>query len=107
MDPDKIKAIIERKPPRNVKEDQEWLGICNYYRYFIKDFAAITKPLTNLLNKDKKFIWTQDCDDSFNLIKKFLTSYPILRAPDFTRTFILVKKMIITTNMLSHMIQDN
>ncbi len=68
---------------KKIKNGQE------YYRYFIKDFTAITKPLTNLLNKNKKFIWTQDCDESFNLIKKFPTAYPILRAPDFTRTFIL------------------
>ena len=57
MDPNKIEAVQQRKPPSNVKQVQQYLGICNYYRRFIKDFAKIAAPLTYLLRGDVKFVW--------------------------------------------------
>ncbi len=89
MDKAKIDAISDRKKPNNVKELQVFLGICNFYRKFIKDFAAHVKPLTDLLHKDAKWNWDKSCQEAFDNTKIFLTSYPILRIPDHSKEFIL------------------
>ncbi len=51
VDPKKIEAINNWEPPHNVKQVQSFLGLCNYYRKFVKDFAKIAAPLTNLTKK--------------------------------------------------------
>ena len=89
MDPDKVKAIKQREPPRNVKQIQQYLGICNYYRRFIKDYAKIAEPLTRLLKSDQKFEWTIEQQESFKALKEALVSYPILRQPDMAKPFYL------------------
>src|SRR5262249_43465071 len=55
VDPEKTTVIREWPPPKNIHEVQSFLGLCNFYRRFIKDYAQITVPLTNLLKKDKPF----------------------------------------------------
>ena len=87
MDPEKVDKIKSRLPPRNVKEVQSFLGICNYYRRFIKDFSKIVSPLINLLKKDMKFIWTNDCLKSFDTLKEKLVSYPVMRQPNTSKEF--------------------
>jgi hypothetical protein len=89
MDPEKVEAIQSIKPPKNVKQVQQFLGICNYYRKFVKDFSSIAAPMYNLLKKDVKFIWTQECEEAFQLLKSFLMSQPIIRQPVYTQPFIL------------------
>ena len=64
--------------PTNVKQTQQFLGICNYYRKFIKDYAKIADPLNALLRKVKKFEWTNTEQEAFNNLKNALTSYPVL-----------------------------
>ena len=87
MDNKKILAIQKRIEPTNVKQLQSFLGICNYYRRFVKDYAAISKPLVLLLCKEKKWDWNQNCIEAFIKLKECLTSYPILRAPNFNIKF--------------------
>jgi hypothetical protein len=89
MDPAKIKAILERQPPTNQKQVQEFLGLPNYYRRYIQDYAHITYPVNNLLEKDVKFNWDAECNISFKTLKDKLTQYPILRQPDLTKKFVL------------------
>ena len=89
MDQAKLDVIKNRLPPYNVKTLQEFLGICNYYRRFIKDFASICNPLFKLLVKDVKFEWTNECQNAFDELKNCLISYPILRVPDLNKPFIL------------------
>ena len=89
MDPEKIKAIDERAPPTNVKQLQQFLGLCNYYRRFIKDFAKLANPLFALLTKEAKWNWSDECNKSFNDLKTALISYPVLRQPDLRKEFIL------------------
>ena len=57
-DDDKISAFRDFPRPHNVKTVRSFLGLANYYRRFIKDFAKIASPLNQLLRKDHKFIWT-------------------------------------------------
>ena len=89
MDPEKIKAIVERKPPTTVKQVQEFMGCPNYYRRYIKDFSKMTRPIFNLLKKDVPFVWDQECANAFEWLKEKLTEYPILRQPVFTKKFVL------------------
>lgn len=58
MDPEKVEAISNWKSPTNVRAVRSFLGFANYYRLFIKDFAQLSQPLTNLTRKNIKFTWT-------------------------------------------------
>ena len=68
---------------------RSWLGTCSYYRRFIKDFSKIARPLHRLTEKNIIFKWTQECEDSFNILKHALTSSPILIYPCLEKEFIL------------------
>ena len=89
MDPDKIKALREKKEPTNVKQVQQFLGLANYYRKFINNFAKKAAPLYNLLNKDVKWDWDDNCKNSFETLILALTSEPVLRQPDMERQYII------------------
>ncbi|MFM7683209.1 MAG: reverse transcriptase domain-containing protein, partial [Bacteroidota bacterium] len=83
-DPEKIKAILDRKEPSNLSELQSWLGLANTVRRFIKNFSTITAPLHALTNKDTIYYWSDKCQ-----IKQKLTTYPVLRLPNPNKPFIL------------------
>ena len=87
MDPAKVEAVQSFKAPQNVKQVQQFLGICNYYRRFIKDFAKVSQPIATLVCKDTPFIWSSDCELAFTTLKSLLLAYPILRQPDVSRPF--------------------
>ena len=87
VDPEKIQAIIDWKAPTSVTEIRSFLGLAGYYHKFIEGFSSIAKPMTQLLKKDKKFEWTQKCEDSFQELKKRLTTAPILIMPDVSKSF--------------------
>ena len=61
VDPQKIKAIVNWKPPTNVSKVRSFLGLAGYYRKFDEGFSKIATPLTNLLKKDHKFEWSDTC----------------------------------------------
>jgi hypothetical protein len=74
-------------PPTNASEIQSFLGLKGYYHRFIKDLSKIAKPMTRLLEKNKDFDWTEECQASFEELKKGLTSAPVLILPDITKKF--------------------
>ena len=88
-DPNKIKSIEEWPRPTCVKDVQRFVGLCNYYRRFVENFAFIAKPLHNLTKKNKKFEWTNDCEQSFLELKKRLVSSPILLHPNPQKPYIV------------------
>lgn len=88
-DPLKTSAIDNFPQPKNVKGVQSFLGLVGYYRKFIKGFADIAKPLTSLLKKNNKFIWSEECINAFNKLKQAITSEPVLQHPNFSERFIL------------------
>ena len=89
MNPEKIEAIRRWITPFKLLHIQQFLGICNYYRRFILNFARIAAPLYNLLKKEIKFAFDQQCIEAFEALKLALTSYPVLRQPDLTKMFYL------------------
>jgi hypothetical protein len=70
VDPGKVKDVLNWMPPTTVLEIQSFLGLAGYYRRFIKDFSKIAKPMTKLLEKNKAFEWTKECQASFEELKK-------------------------------------
>ena len=88
-DPEKT-AVIETWPvPESKKNIQQFLGLANYYRRFIKDFGTTAKPLQRLLEKNIAFEWTQQCQGAFDHLRKCLMTTPILAFPDHSRHFML------------------
>ena len=88
-DPHKTKAISEWPIPRNVKDVRSFIGICSYYRRFVKDFAKVAKPLHQLTETNKQFVWTDECQSAFDELKLLLTTTPILSYPKEHGLFIL------------------
>lgn len=108
-DPKKVQAILKIKPPENLKELKKFHGLTSYYRRFIRDFANIAKPLTNLTrgpnaqvkasqSKKVKINLNGKELDSFKHLKEALSSSEVLAFPDFEKPFVL------TTDASNHAI---
>eukprot|EP00116_Pleurobrachia_bachei_P002147 sb/3462409/ len=82
VDHDKVKAIKNLPPPTSVKQVQKFLGMVNYHRLFIRDFASISAPLYDITGKSiTEFKWTKECQVSFDKLKSCLATAPILGIP--------------------------
>jgi hypothetical protein len=73
MDPAKLKGILDWPAPKTAKEVQSFLGFGNFYRRFVKGLSHLAHPLNYLLKKDKKFVWSEECQESFDQLKKQFT----------------------------------
>jgi hypothetical protein len=78
---------MDWKPPKSVHQIRSFLGLAGYYCRFIPDFSRIAKPMTELLQKGVKFVWSEECDQAFHTIRKHLTSAPVLTQPDMSKQF--------------------
>ena len=87
MDPARVAAINAMPLPSNKKKLQAFLGVTNYYRIFIRRFAAIADPLYELLRKNVRFKWTDRQTEAVNTLKGKLASAPIVRFPDYKKPF--------------------
>jgi hypothetical protein len=65
VDPSKVQDVLSWNAPTSVGDIQSFLGLTGYYWRFIKGFSKISKPMIELLKKDKKFEWTPACEASF------------------------------------------
>jgi hypothetical protein len=72
---------------RDIRGIRSFLGHAGFYTRFIKDFSKISKPLTNLLQKDVPFSFNDDCIESFNILKNALISSPIIQPPNWNLPF--------------------
>ena len=61
VDPQKIEAIVNWKPPTNVTEIRSFLGLAGYYRRFVEGFSKLAAPLTKLTRKEENFVWSEAC----------------------------------------------
>jgi hypothetical protein len=66
---------------------RSFLGLAGYYRRFITNFTKISKPITELLKQDNKYVWSKDCDEAFHTLKKLLTMSLVLAQPDIANPF--------------------
>ena len=87
VDPGKVRDVLEWEVPQNVSEIRSFLGMAGYYRRFIEGFSKIARPMTKLLEKGSRFVWTAECQASFDELKKRLTSAPVLIMPDVQKSF--------------------
>jgi hypothetical protein len=87
VDLGKVRDVLNWKPPMKVLEIHSFLRLVGYYHRFTHDFSKIAKPVTRLLEKGKLFNWTQDCQASFEELKKRLTTASVLLLPDLSKKF--------------------
>ncbi|GKE68470.1 reverse transcriptase domain-containing protein [Tanacetum coccineum] len=90
VDKAKVDVIAKLPHPTTVKGVRSFLGHAGFYRRFIKYFSKISRPMTHLLEKNTLFIFSDDCIQSFQTLKKKLTEAPILIAPDWDLPFELM-----------------
>ncbi|KII66298.1 Retrovirus-related Pol polyprotein [Thelohanellus kitauei] len=89
VDPTKADAVRSWKTPRNAGDIQKFLGFCNYYRHFVKNFAFYEAPLRQLTLNQTKFVWQKEHNDCFENLTSALTSTPILCLPNPANKFIV------------------
>jgi hypothetical protein len=87
VDPKKVAAILNRKAPKDVRGIKSFIGMTGYYRRFIEGFSKIARPMTTLLVKKVEFKWTPAHQESFEMLKKKLTTSPVLVLPDVHKPF--------------------
>jgi hypothetical protein len=87
LDPSKVQEVLKWKSPRSATQIHSFLGLVGYYRWFIPNFSKIAKPMTKLLEKEAKFKWSPQCEEDFLILKKLLTTAPVLAQPDIEKSF--------------------
>ena len=87
--PEKLKAIRNLAPTRNVEEAHHILGLLGYYRSFVPAFADITLPITSLLKKNTPFVWSDKCQQALEYLKEIFCNKPLLQFPDPNKPYIL------------------
>ncbi|GJX99541.1 putative nucleotidyltransferase, ribonuclease H [Tanacetum coccineum] len=89
VDPAKIEAVKNWTSPTTPTEIRQFLGLAGYYQRFIKYFSKIAKSLTELTQKNKKYIWGEDQESAFQLLKQKLCEAPILALPEGNDDFVV------------------
>ena len=89
MDPKKLHAVLNYPTPRNATDIRAFLGFTGYYRYFVKNYSAIVRPLLALTRKSATFHWGKEEQAAFDEIRTIMCRAPVLRQPDFQKKFYL------------------
>ena len=84
-----MSAVENWSRPEDLHQLRSFLGLCTYYRKFVKGFSTIARPLHKLTEAKQKFLWTDECERAFKKLKEALTSSPILAYPQPDKLFIL------------------
>ena len=83
----KVEAVANFPIPLNKKQLMQFLGMTGYYRKFRRNFSSVAAPLTDLLKKDKKYVWDEKCEKAFIKIKSLLHTAPVLVTPNYQKPF--------------------
>ncbi|GJY78017.1 putative reverse transcriptase domain-containing protein [Tanacetum coccineum] len=89
MDPSKVESVKNWKIPESSTEIRSFLGLAGYYRRFIENFSKIAKPLTLLTQKNKTYVWGNEQDEAFRILKEKLCNAPVLALPDGPDDFVV------------------
>ena len=84
---EKINALNQLKQPTTHRKLRSFLGMANYYRRFIPNFATIAVPLYRLLKKGVKFVWDEECQEAFSALIQGINEDAVLAFPDFRKQF--------------------
>jgi len=87
MEEEKVDEVLSWSEPKNVKDIRKFLGLANYYKRFIKDFAWIARLMNMLTRKDEKWVWEENQQKAFDKLKRIFTKKPILAVPDLDKEF--------------------
>jgi hypothetical protein len=87
VNPNKVRGVLDWKPPMSIHQVRSFLGLVSYYRRFIPNFSKTSKPITKLLKKGNKYVWSEDCGETFQTSKKLLTTSPVLAQPNIAMSF--------------------
>jgi hypothetical protein len=89
VDPEKMKVVVEWTRPTSVFEIQSFLGLAGYYRRFIEGFSKLSGPLTALIRKNACFVWTDECEQCFQELKRRLVTAPVLALSTESGNFVM------------------
>ena len=98
MDPTKLKAVEQWKPPKSVQAVRSFIGFCNFYQKFIPNFSALSRPLHDLMKKGVSFHWRKEQDDAFIKLKETFLSAPVIKMLDTTKPFFVMTDASITAS---------
>jgi hypothetical protein len=87
VDPGKVSDVLDWKPPTSIIQVCSFLVLAGYYRRFILNISKILKPITKLLKKGNKYVWSKDCEEAFKTMKKLLTTSPVLAQLNISKSF--------------------
>src|SRR4051812_37961475 len=87
VDPSMVSTVTEWETPASVGDIRSFLGLAGYYRRFMENFSKLAKPMTELLKKENKFVWSEACETSFQELKERLVTAPVLCFPDIHKDF--------------------
>ena len=87
--PLKISAVRDMVAPANTSQLRSFLGLCSYYRRFMRNFAILSSPLNKLIGTNSTFIWTEVEEEAFQKLKQILIAAPMLNFPDYSVPFIV------------------
>ncbi|MCI03682.1 retrotransposon protein, partial [Trifolium medium] len=87
VDPAKVDVVLQWSTPESVSEIRSFLGLAGYYRRFIEGFSKLAMPLTQLTQKNQPFVWDKNYEESFQELKRRLTTVPVLVLPDAKEPF--------------------
>ena len=87
--PEKLESTAKMPVLQNVKQVKQFLGLVGYYRKFVPHFSDISRPLTQLTQKNEGFNWITECDKCFHMLKDYLQEAPMLRYPDPAMDYVL------------------
>jgi hypothetical protein len=90
VDPSKISTVNTWPAPKDVHQVRQFLGLANYFRKFIQGYAAMARPLQDLIVLKQAYRWTPQAQKAFTDIKHALTHAPVLSLPDFSKPFTVV-----------------
>ena len=87
MEVEKVDGVLSWPEPKNIKDVRKFLGLTNYYRRFIRDFAQVARPMNMLTRKNKKWQWEEEQQQVFDKLKQVFTTKPVLVALDLNKEF--------------------